>query len=199
MCFVGNHGMIQIHSGPVANIQPMGPWLNIMDPTFHLHLRTDHSPRSGPCASRRPMAMSPRSKRSTPKGEMVIQFFGKRKEGFAERAGMARNHGRPRPPRHHRGSLKELAMKTPYDFRRLRSWELALALFAVSTPFVLPLASPPSFVRAAVAQEMQKADTSRARLGRRCHYRDRLCARRRGQAGRARFDQRLSRCGNQAA
>ncbi|MCV9961462.1 hemin ABC transporter substrate-binding protein [Pararhizobium sp. BT-229] len=54
-------------------------------------------------------------------------------------------------------------MKNSYDFRRLRSWELALALFAVSAPLVLAVASPngPSFVRAAVAQEMQKADTSR--------------------------------------
>lgn len=52
-------------------------------------------------------------------------------------------------------------MNTPYDFRRLRSWELALALFAVSAPFVLPIALPPSFVRAAVAQDMQKIDTSR--------------------------------------
>jgi iron complex transport system substrate-binding protein len=54
-------------------------------------------------------------------------------------------------------------MKAPYDFRRLRSWELALAIFAVSTPFVLPVALPDgtSFVRTAVAQEMQKADTSR--------------------------------------
>lgn len=54
-------------------------------------------------------------------------------------------------------------MKAPYDFRRLRSWELALAIFAVSTPFVLPAALPDgaSFVRAAVAQEMQKPDTSR--------------------------------------
>jgi iron complex transport system substrate-binding protein len=54
-------------------------------------------------------------------------------------------------------------MKTPYDFRRLRSWELALALFAVTTPFVLPVALPDgqSFVRAAVAQDMQKPDTSR--------------------------------------
>ncbi|HTO34540.1 MAG TPA: hemin ABC transporter substrate-binding protein [Pararhizobium sp.] len=54
-------------------------------------------------------------------------------------------------------------MKTLYDLRRLRSWKLALALFAVSTPFILPVALPdgPSFVRAAVAQDMQKADTSR--------------------------------------
>lgn len=54
-------------------------------------------------------------------------------------------------------------MKTSHDFRRLRSWELALALFAVSAPFVLPVTLPdgPSFVRAAVAQDMQKPDTSR--------------------------------------
>ncbi|OBZ92505.1 hemin ABC transporter substrate-binding protein [Pararhizobium polonicum] len=54
-------------------------------------------------------------------------------------------------------------MKTSCDFRRLRSWELALAIFAVSAPFVLPVTAPDgaSFVQAAVAQEMQKADTSR--------------------------------------
>ena len=42
MCFVGNHGTIQIHTGTVKNLQPMGPWLNVMDPTFHMHLRMDH-------------------------------------------------------------------------------------------------------------------------------------------------------------
>ncbi|MYZ49426.1 hemin-degrading factor [Propylenella binzhouense] len=41
MCFVGNRGCIQIHSGPVANIKPMGPWLNVLDPGFNLHLRHD--------------------------------------------------------------------------------------------------------------------------------------------------------------
>ena len=42
MCFVGNHGCIQIHSGPIRNVKPMGPWINVMDETFHLHLRQDH-------------------------------------------------------------------------------------------------------------------------------------------------------------
>jgi putative hemin transport protein len=42
MCFVGNRGCLQIHSGPVRNIKPMGPWINILDETFHLHLRLDH-------------------------------------------------------------------------------------------------------------------------------------------------------------
>ena len=41
MVFVGNHGMIQIHTGPVKQIRVMGPWLNVIDPGFNLHLRAD--------------------------------------------------------------------------------------------------------------------------------------------------------------
>ena len=85
MCFVGNHGIIQIHSGPVANIQTMGPWLNVMDPTFHLHLRTDHLAEIW--AVRKPTADGHVTSLEAldAKGDLVIQFFGKRKEGFAER------------------------------------------------------------------------------------------------------------------
>ncbi|RYH04631.1 hemin-degrading factor [Salipiger sp. IMCC34102] len=42
MIFVGNRGCIQIHSGPVTRVEPMGPWLNVLDDRFNLHLRTDH-------------------------------------------------------------------------------------------------------------------------------------------------------------
>ncbi len=42
MVFVGNMGCIQIHGGPVEKIVPMGPWINVMDPRFNLHLRADH-------------------------------------------------------------------------------------------------------------------------------------------------------------
>ncbi|GAA0287052.1 hemin-degrading factor [Rhodovulum strictum] len=42
MLFVGNQGCIEIHGGPAANIKPTGPWLNILDPDFNLHLRGDH-------------------------------------------------------------------------------------------------------------------------------------------------------------
>ena len=41
MCFVGNPGCIQIFSGSVERIVPMGPWLNVLDPDFNLHLRAD--------------------------------------------------------------------------------------------------------------------------------------------------------------
>ena len=38
MCFVGNPGCIQIHTGKINKIVIMGPWLNILDPGFNLHL-----------------------------------------------------------------------------------------------------------------------------------------------------------------
>lgn len=41
MIFVGNEGCIQIHGGPVDNIVAMGPWINVLDPRFDLHLRAD--------------------------------------------------------------------------------------------------------------------------------------------------------------
>jgi putative hemin transport protein len=41
MVFVGNPGCIQIHSGPVHNLKRMGPWFNVLDPDFNLHLRED--------------------------------------------------------------------------------------------------------------------------------------------------------------
>ena len=42
MIFVGNAGCIQIHGGPIEKIVPMGPWINVMDARFNLHLRADH-------------------------------------------------------------------------------------------------------------------------------------------------------------
>lgn len=41
MVFTGNGGCIQIHTGPVANLKRMGPWFNVLDPDFNLHLRED--------------------------------------------------------------------------------------------------------------------------------------------------------------
>ena len=40
MIFVGNHGCLQIHTGPVKNIKWSGAeWLNVLDEGFNLHLR----------------------------------------------------------------------------------------------------------------------------------------------------------------
>jgi putative hemin transport protein len=42
MVFVGNRGCIEIHSGPIERVEIMGPWANILDPGFNLHVREDH-------------------------------------------------------------------------------------------------------------------------------------------------------------
>ncbi len=85
MCFVGNRGCIQIHKGPIANIKPMGPWINVLDETFHLHLRLDHV--SEVWAVRKPTAEGHVTSLEAygADGEMIIQFFGVRKEGEDER------------------------------------------------------------------------------------------------------------------
>lgn len=41
MIFVGNAGCIQVFSGPVNRIVRKGPWFNVLDPGFNLHLRED--------------------------------------------------------------------------------------------------------------------------------------------------------------
>ncbi|OJT96159.1 MAG: hemin-degrading factor [Rhizobium sp. 63-7] len=85
MVFVANRGMVQIHGGPVSNIQAMGPWINVLDPSFHLHLRQDHIAEAW--AVRKPTADGTVTsvEAFNAKGEMIIQFFGKRQEGSGER------------------------------------------------------------------------------------------------------------------
>src|SRR5690606_14993822 len=86
MCFVGNRGCGQIHSGPIREIKPMGPWLNVLGETFHLHLRTDHIREVW--AVRKPTSDGHvTSIEAFDAGnDMIIQFFGKRHEGQAERS-----------------------------------------------------------------------------------------------------------------
>ncbi|WP_121063729.1 hemin-degrading factor [Chachezhania antarctica] len=38
MIFVGNHGCIEIHGGPIHTLKEMGPFQNVLDPGFNLHL-----------------------------------------------------------------------------------------------------------------------------------------------------------------
>ena len=85
MCFVGNRGCIQIHSGPVKSIKPMGPWINVLDESFHLHLRTDHIHEVW--AVRKPTRDGHVTSLEVydADGKMIIQFFGKRHEGESER------------------------------------------------------------------------------------------------------------------
>jgi len=42
LILVGNAGVTQAHQGAVDKVVVMGPWLNVLDPGFNLHLREDH-------------------------------------------------------------------------------------------------------------------------------------------------------------
>lgn len=86
MCFVGSRGCVQIHSGPVHATRPMGPWLNVLDETFHRHLRLDHIREVW--AVRKPTGDGHVTSLEAygADGGLIIQFFGQRHEGEVERA-----------------------------------------------------------------------------------------------------------------
>ncbi|WP_332716313.1 hemin-degrading factor [Pelagibacterium mangrovi] len=85
MAFVGNAGCIQIHSGPVHKVARMGPWLNVMDETFHMHLRTDHIVNAYVVKKPTSSGFVSSLEAYDANDKLIIQFFGKRIEGHDER------------------------------------------------------------------------------------------------------------------
>ncbi|MBX4336080.1 hemin-degrading factor [Bartonella raoultii] len=85
MCFVSNRGCVQIFSGKIKNIKQMGPWLNILDKKFDLHLLV--SAIDSVWCVRKPISDGYVSSLEVfnKNGEMIVQFFGLRKEGQKER------------------------------------------------------------------------------------------------------------------
>ena len=87
MCFVGNRGMIQIHTGPVEQLRRTGPWYNVLDPKFNLHLDTTaiasawvvNKPTSDGWVTSLELYSS--------SGDLIAQFFGERKPGKPELPG----------------------------------------------------------------------------------------------------------------
>lgn len=85
MVFVGNPGIVQIHSGPVQRIKRTGDWLNILDADFNLHANT-----AAICQwwqVRRPSedGLITSLEGYNRQGELVLTLFGERKPGVAER------------------------------------------------------------------------------------------------------------------
>jgi putative hemin transport protein len=85
MLFVGNRHCIQIHSGPVKNLCWLDTWFNVLDPEFNLHLQT-----AGVAVLWRVRKPSSDGVITSweafdANGELVVQLFGARKPGIAER------------------------------------------------------------------------------------------------------------------
>ena len=85
MIFVGNAGSMQIHSGPVVRIERMGPWLNVLDPRFTLHLREDQV--AGAYLVRKPSVHGDIHSLELydATGEIIVQVFGSRPPQGTER------------------------------------------------------------------------------------------------------------------
>ena len=62
----------------------MGPWFNIMDPSFHLHLRTDHIDQLWVVKKPTKDGHVTSVEAYNADKQLIIQFFGKRHEGEME-------------------------------------------------------------------------------------------------------------------
>lgn len=84
MIFVGNDGIIQIHTGEVENIAEARGWFNVLDEKFNLHIKQDKIVSAW--VVRKPTADGIVSSLElfNDKSENVALFFGKRKPGTAE-------------------------------------------------------------------------------------------------------------------
>lgn len=86
MVFVSNPNCIQIHTGPIKKIFVMGPWLNVMDPEFNLHLREDAIDEAWVVRKPTEDGIVTGIELIDQNGVMFNQFFGKRKPGIPELA-----------------------------------------------------------------------------------------------------------------
>lgn len=84
MVFVGNRGCIQIHSGTVQRLVEHGPWYNVLDPMFNLHVREDRIAESW--VTRKPTedGVVTALELFDDAGELIVTLFGKRKPGIPE-------------------------------------------------------------------------------------------------------------------
>jgi putative hemin transport protein len=86
MCFVGNPGMIQIHTGPVKRVEVMGNWLNVLDASFNLHMREDMIEEAWVVRKPTTDGVVTSVEFFEKNGDVMAMFFGERKPGKPELA-----------------------------------------------------------------------------------------------------------------
>jgi len=84
MCFVANRGIVQIHTGPVKKLVRTGPWFNVLDPSFNLHLNTEAVVSSWVVNKPTVDGWVTSLELYGASGELIVQFFGERKPGKPE-------------------------------------------------------------------------------------------------------------------
>ncbi len=84
MVFVSNPNCIQIHTGPIKKIFIMGPWLNILDPEFNLHLSQDAIAEAWVVKKPSTSGIITSVELLDKNGATICQFFGKNQLGIPE-------------------------------------------------------------------------------------------------------------------
>ena len=84
MVFTGNKGIIQIHTGNVKRTMWHENWFNILDPDFNLHLDMDKITETWIVRKPTEDGIVTAVEVYNDKGEIIVQFFGKRKPGIPE-------------------------------------------------------------------------------------------------------------------
>ncbi|MDC8760518.1 hemin-degrading factor [Janthinobacterium fluminis] len=82
--FVGNAGMIQIHSGPVKKVAAMGPWINVLDPGFNLRLREEDIASAWVVKQPSVDGLLTSLELFDARGDTILMLFGERKPGKQE-------------------------------------------------------------------------------------------------------------------
>ncbi|MBS7564103.1 hemin-degrading factor [Mucilaginibacter sp. Bleaf8] len=87
MVFTGSAGCIQIHTGPVNRLLETGPWFNVLDPDFNMHLRLSGIQALWLVKKPTTDGLVHSLEAYDAEGNTIVQFFGKRKPGIPESAG----------------------------------------------------------------------------------------------------------------
>lgn len=84
MIFVGNPGIIQIHTGAIRHVVVQGPWVNILESGFSLHARTDHVTNAYVVRKPTKDGIVTSLELYSVDGEQIALLVGKRKPGQTE-------------------------------------------------------------------------------------------------------------------
>ncbi|MCQ9635636.1 hemin-degrading factor [Chryseobacterium sp. WG14] len=84
MAFVGNRGIIQIHTGNVKKTLWHQQWFNVMDPDFNLHLDVTKIAEAWIVKKPTEDGEVTAIEVFNADGDFIVQFFGKRKPGIPE-------------------------------------------------------------------------------------------------------------------
>lgn len=84
MIFVGNDGIIQIHTGEVERLSEARGWFNVLDERFNLHIKQNGIASAWVVKKPTSDGIVSSLELFNKNGESVALFFGKRKPGAPE-------------------------------------------------------------------------------------------------------------------